>query len=81
MLDIVNVQPKSGYKLLLTFENGETRIFDCGKLVEEKPFEELANPALFQRARIEYGTVVWPGELDLAPETLYLESKAIGSLD
>jgi hypothetical protein len=77
LLDIVEVQPKPGYKLILTFENGEIRVFDCGKLIEERPFEPLSNPAFFNRARIEYGTVVWPGEIDIAPETLYLESRIV----
>ena len=77
IIDIVDVQPQSGYKLLLKFENGESRIFDCGGLIKEKPFEPLENPAFFQRVRIEYGTVVWPDEIDIAPETLYNESEPI----
>ena len=34
----------------------------------------LRNKALFARARIERGTVVWNDELDIAPEALYAES-------
>jgi hypothetical protein len=28
-------------------------------------------------AKVEYGTVVWPHEQDICPDTLYLESKEI----
>ena len=34
-------------------------------------FELLKNPTLFAQARIEHGTVTWPGELDLAPDAMY----------
>lgn len=37
-------------------------------------FQRLKNPELFKRAKVAIGTVCWPGELDIAPETLYLES-------
>jgi len=32
---------------------------------------------LFHRAAIAYGTVVWPGEIDIAPETLYDDSEPL----
>ena len=37
-------------------------------------FTQLRNKALFARARIERGTVVWNDELDIAPEALYAGS-------
>jgi hypothetical protein len=30
-------------------------------------------------ARVEYGTVVWPGNIDIAPETLYDRSEKKGT--
>lgn len=74
LLDVVKLVLKDDYKMLLTFENGEQREFDCSLILNEKPFSTLANPAIFRQARIEYGTVVWPNEIDIAPETLYLDS-------
>jgi hypothetical protein len=74
LLDVIELKLKDDYKMLLTFENGELREFDCSTLLNEKPYIILANPAIFKRAKIEYGTVVWPNEIDIAPETLYLDS-------
>lgn len=77
LLDVIDMKLQGGYKLLLTFENGELREFDCSALLNEKPFDAIANPAIFKQAKIEYGTVVWPNEIDIAPETLYLDSVRI----
>ena len=77
MLDVIALELLGGFRLLLTFENGERRIFDLEPLLASKPFERLRDPHLFGRAAIDYGTVVWPGNIDIAPETLYLESRAM----
>jgi hypothetical protein len=34
-------------------------------------FRQLKDKNIFSRAFIEGGTVMWPGEIDIAPETLY----------
>lgn len=34
-------------------------------------FRRLARCGFFEFAHVDYGTVVWPGEIDVAPETLY----------
>jgi hypothetical protein len=42
-----------------------------------KPWSKIAAPALFAQVKAAYGTVVWPGEIDIAPETLWLDSTPI----
>jgi len=39
-------------------------------LMDKKPFARLKESPLFTRATVGYGTVVWPDEIDIAPETL-----------
>jgi len=77
LLDVVNVAVQPNYKLALTFENGEVRLFDMAPYMALKPFNKLKDSPLFKLARVEYGTVVWPGEIDIAPETLYVESSPL----
>ncbi|MDP3290750.1 MAG: DUF2442 domain-containing protein [Sulfuricurvum sp.] len=72
LLDIVDFDFLNEYKILLTFENGEKREFDCATLIDQKPFHVFEDKNYFKRAKIEYGTLVWPNEIDIAPETLYV---------
>ena len=74
LLDITDVQVRPEYNLVLTFENGEVRIFNMSRYIDLKPYDKLKGSPLYKLAKVKYGTVVWPGEIDIAPETLYDES-------
>lgn len=71
LLDVISVEALSDHQLSLTFENGEKRIFDMTALLTKSPFHRLKGSPLFGLAKVDYGTVVWPGNIDIAPETLY----------
>ncbi|MGB5159186.1 DUF2442 domain-containing protein [Desulfobacterium sp. N47] len=77
LIDVVSVKPLKDFYLDLEFENGERRRFNMRPLLAVKPWNRIANLQLFERARVDYGTVVWPGEIDIAPETLYDDSTPI----
>lgn len=38
-------------------------------LLAMKPWNRIAGTNLFNLARVAYGTVVWPGEIDIVSET------------
>lgn len=75
LLDVISVKAGDDFTLELVFENGEKRIFDMKPFLDKNPFVKLLNSPLFFKASVEYGTVVWPGNIDIAPETLWSRSK------
>jgi hypothetical protein len=76
---VKDVRPVDDYRLEVTFENGERRVFDVKPYLQRGVFVRLQNRAVFQAARVVAGSVEWPGGLDLSYDTLYLESRPIAS--
>lgn len=74
---VKSIKFKDDYCLLLTFENGEKRIFDLKPYFDKPVFARLKNSAVFKTARVVSGSVEWQGEIDLSYDTLYLESKPV----
>lgn len=75
--EVIAVKTKPNFQLDLEFANGERRRFDMRQLLQIKPWNQIASRNLFERVRVDYGTIVWPGEIDIAPETLYDDSHPI----
>ena len=80
LLDVVDVAVDADAgKLLLVFANGEHRCFDMLPWLKQKPWVRIQPRHLFEQAFIENGTVAWPGNVDIAPETLYDLSEPLAS--
>lgn len=78
LIDVVSVQARPEYQLDFEYQNDERRRFDMRPLLIMKPWSRISSVGLFECVRVGYGTVVWPGEIDIAPETLYFDSIPIG---
>ena len=66
--------PMNDYKLKLVFTNGEQGTYDCSQLLDFGVFKELRDNAYFQQVTVLDGTVTWPNQQDICPDTLYLDS-------
>ncbi|SHH49634.1 DUF2442 domain-containing protein [Clostridium grantii] len=73
-LAVVDVKPLQEYTLLLTFENGEKRIFDMKPYLSKGIFRDLKNEDMFKTVRVSFDSIEWSNEADIDPEILYEDS-------
>lgn len=74
MIKVSNMKVLPNRIMILTFSNGEKRLFDADVL-KGGVFEQLNDEKLFGSATIEYGVVTWDkGNIDCAPEFMYENS-------
>ena len=77
MESVINVCPKENFTLELWFDDGAHRLFDVSPYVEKGVFVQLKDLTKFKQAYVAFDTVCWPGNIDIAPETLYDRSVPI----
>jgi hypothetical protein len=70
MIKVKSVEPLADYKLRIILSDGRKGIFDMSPYLDRGVFRELKDPRYFRRAYVGYGTVVWPHEQDVAPDTI-----------
>lgn len=71
--DVIAVSPQADYCLLVTFATGERKQFDVKPYLQYPVFQKLTKPGYFEKARVQYGTVVWDEQTDLSPDSLFKE--------
>lgn len=71
---VVAVEPLDGFRVRLRFKDGVVVERDLDAHLWGPVFEPIRNdPILFRQVFVDPigGTIAWPGEVDMAPETLY----------
>jgi hypothetical protein len=75
---LIDAKASEGYVVHVRFDDGLTADVDLSYLLDYGGvFEELRDLEFFcrRRADAEAGTIVWPNEADIAPETLYAQAQ------
>jgi hypothetical protein len=65
------VEVVGDHRLRLRFEDGAEGEVDFSGFDWKGVFAPLKDPAYFALVSLGLGTIVWPNEADIAPETLY----------
>ena len=76
---IRSVEPRQGKALLVTFDNGVKKEYDCRPLLQSEAFRPLQDDAIFRCAHADphgYG-VVWNEEIDLAESEIWLHGRSV----
>lgn len=77
MEQVIKVLAAPNYKLELWFNTGDHKLFDCTPYLKKGIFTALQDPSFFLQAHVKSGTVCWPNNMDLSPETLFDKSLAV----
>ena len=77
MNKVIAVTANNDYSLNLTFSDGAIKLFDVKPYLDYEVCRELKDLNYFKQVRVDFGTVVWPHDQDISPETLYIEGVPI----
>jgi len=73
--DVMDATYAGKYQIDIHFADGSSGRVDFTKYLEEGTvLAKLKDLAVFKNFGIMYGTIVWGEDLDIAPETLYVEA-------
>jgi len=70
----VAVKPLKNYRLLITFNNKEKRIFDVAPYLSDNFFAPLKSLSIFNSVKINPISLEWIGGIDMCPDELYYNS-------
>ena len=77
MNKITAVTANDDFSLDLQFNDGSVKRFNVKPYLDYEVFRELNDLNYFKQVNVAFGTVQWPSEQDISPETLYIEGVAI----
>ena len=71
--DVVEVKPEPHYRLFVRFKDGVAGRIQLQPDQLTGALAPLRDEQFFGQVFIDYGAVAWPGEIDLAPDAMYLQ--------
>ena len=70
-LEITKAEHLEGYRLLVWFNDSAIKVIDLAGYLHQPHLTPLKEHGRIRRFQLDLGTIVWEGEIDIAPEYLY----------
>ena len=77
--NVKSAQAISDHEVRVVFDSGEEGVLDCAPFFADSFWSRLAEPAFFRLVRVEFGTLVWPDDIDIAPEDVWEKTNRTGA--
>jgi hypothetical protein len=79
---VARLEVLSGFRLQVRFNDGTEGTVELAGFLSSSSagvFAALRDENLFRKAQVKLGTVVWPDDLDLAPDAMHREIREHGT--
>jgi hypothetical protein len=69
-------------QLLVHFDNGDQKVYDCSPLLEHPQFRLLKTPAFFRAVKVDTGGygISWNDRMDLSEYELWTNGKPVNTV-
>ena len=73
-MKLVSIVPKANFRLFVRYDDGTSGDVDLSAYAGCGVFAAWLEPGVFEQVRLtDAGHPEWPGEIDLCPDTLYMQ--------
>jgi len=79
MREVYRVKVLKDYDVLLTFDDGISKVVNIKPFIKGPMFQPLHDRKYFEEVIVDSdaGTIVWPNDADLDPDVLYKNGKTV----
>lgn len=71
LLEVTKAEYLEGYRFIVWFNDGAVKMIDLTGYLHKPHLAPLREYGRIRRFQIDLGTIIWEGEIDIAPEYLY----------
>ena len=76
MLEVTEAKVLPHYRILVTFDTGEKKLFNMSTMLHYPVYQKLKDETVFKTIKIRRGVVTWDdGNIDIAPEYMYYHNQ------
>ena len=73
-MKLIEISPRDDFRLFLRYDDGANGEVDLSSYAGKGVFVAWLEPRVFEQVKLaEAGHPEWPGEIDLCPDSLYMQ--------